>query len=51
VNQSIAGSASCSLFWLLVGIDGWVNEFTVVIFGVKVLLDGVSDLHEVGHVH
>ena len=35
---------------LLVGIDGWVNELTVVVLGVKVFLDGVGNLEEVGHV-
>ena len=47
MNQTRAGSLTYSL---LVCIDGWVNEFTVVVFGVKVLLDGVGNLEEVGHV-
>jgi len=47
MNQTRAGSLTCSL---LVCIDGWVSEFTVVVFGVKVLNDGVGNLEEVGHV-
>jgi len=43
-----AGSYYCS--FLLVCIDGWVSEFTVVIFGIEVLFDGVGNLKEVGHV-
>jgi len=46
-SQSSLTRQSCSL---LVGINGWVSEFTVVVFGVEVLLDGVGDLEEVGHV-
>lgn len=48
MSQSSLARQSYSV--LLVSVDGWVNELTVVVFGVEVLLDGVGNLEEVGHV-